>query len=193
MSFTSPAANTPGTLVCVEVGCGADIAFVIHVELAFEQLGGRRMADGDEQAVDRERVRRAVCRGCADVMPVTPRRVVGAQNLVDHGVVTDVDFRLAARRIWLVLSARSTARRWIRVTWSAKLVRNSASSAAVLPPPTTATFLPRKKKPSQVAQAETPKPLKFSSDGSPSQLACAPVAMINGVAPDSARPNRRPA
>jgi hypothetical protein len=38
--------------------------------------------------------------------------------------------------------------------------------------------LSRKKKPSQVAQAETPKPLKVSSLGSPSQLAWAPVAMM---------------
>jgi hypothetical protein len=43
----------------------------------------------------------------------------------------------------------------------------------------TATFLPRKKNPSQVAQAETPKPWKKSSLGRPSQLALAPVAMIS--------------
>ena len=64
------------------------------------------------------------------------------------------------------------------VTFSAKLVRNSASSTAVLPPPMTATCLPLKKKPSQVAQAETPYPLNFSSEGRPSQRAWAPVAMI---------------
>ena len=42
------------------------------------------------------------------------------------------------------------------VTLEAKRVRKVASSIAVSPPPTTATSLPRKKKPSQVAQAETP-------------------------------------
>src|SRR3712207_8172349 len=36
--------------------------------------------------------------------------------------------------------------------------------------------LPRKKKPSQVAQAETPKPWNLASDGRPSHLAWAPVA-----------------
>ena len=51
------------------------------------------------------------------------------------------------------------------MTSFAKLVRNSASSTAVLPPPTTATCFPLKKKPSQVAHAETPKPLSFSSLG----------------------------
>jgi hypothetical protein len=49
----------------------------------------------------------------------------------------------------------------------------------VLPPPTTATSLLRKKKPSQVAQAETPKPWNFCSEGRPSHLAWAPVAMIS--------------
>ena len=40
-------------------------------------------------------------------------------------------------------------------------VRKVASSIAVSPPPTTTTSLPRKKKPSQVAQAETPYPRSF--------------------------------
>jgi MFS family permease len=48
---------------------------------------------------------------------------------------------------------------------------------AVLPPPTMTTSLPRKKNPSQVAQAETPKPRYASSLGRPSQRAWAPVAM----------------
>ena len=38
--------------------------------------------------------------------------------------------------------------------------RYKASSTAELPPPMTATFLPRKKNPSQVAQAETPIPFE---------------------------------
>src|SRR5438874_1238838 len=40
------------------------------------------------------------------------------------------------------------------------------------------TSFPLKKNPSQVAQLETPLPLNFVSDGSPSHLAFAPVAMI---------------
>jgi len=44
------------------------------------------------------------------------------------------------------------------------LVKNIASSTAAFPPPTTATSLSLKKKPSHVAQAETPKPLNSCSD-----------------------------
>jgi hypothetical protein len=42
------------------------------------------------------------------------------------------------------------------VTLLANLVRKVASSMAESPPPITTTSLSRKKKPSQVAQAETP-------------------------------------
>ena len=59
------------------------------------------------------------------------------------------------------------------------LERYNASSTAVLPPPITATGWPRKKNPSQVAQALTPRPLYASSEGSPRYFAAAPVAMIN--------------
>src|SRR3546814_4872947 len=47
--------------------------------------------------------------------------------------------------------------------WSSDVCSSDliASSTAVLPPPITATFFPRKKKPSQVAQAETPAPRSF--------------------------------
>ena len=65
----------------------------------------------------------------------------------------------------------------------AKFVRKRASSTAVFPPPviTISWFL--KKKPSQVAHAETPNPLYLSSDSKPNHFACAPVARIM----DSAR------
>jgi hypothetical protein len=49
------------------------------------------------------------------------------------------------------------------LTFDANLVKNIASSTAALPPPTTATTCSLKKKPSQVAQAETPKPLNSCS------------------------------
>jgi len=50
---------------------------------------------------------------------------------------------------------------------------------AVSPPPTTASSFPRKKKPSQVAQAETPAPIRARSEGRPRYLADAPVAMMS--------------
>ena len=46
------------------------------------------------------------------------------------------------------------------------------------PPPTTAISFPEKKKPSQVAQEETPWPISACSLGNPSQRAEAPLAMI---------------
>ena len=64
------------------------------------------------------------------------------------------------------------------MTLEANLVRYKASSTALFPPPTTITFCSLKKKPSQVAQAETPNPLNFSSLFKLSHLAWAPVAMI---------------
>ena len=50
------------------------------------------------------------------------------------------------------------------MTLSANRVRNVASSSAESPPPTTAISCPRKKKPSQVAQVETPWPRRSRSD-----------------------------
>ncbi len=49
---------------------------------------------------------------------------------------------------------------------------------AVSPPPTTAISLPRKKKPSQVAQVETPCPMSLRSASRPSIRAEAPAATI---------------
>ena len=64
-------------------------------------------------------------------------------------------------------------------TSSPKRVRKMASSIAESPPPITMIFLPRKKKPSQVAQELTPWPMSFRSDGRPSQRAEAPEAIIS--------------
>ena len=67
----------------------------------------------------------------------------------------------------MIFDARSSSRRWTTVTLVANLVRKTASSMAVSPPPTTTSSLSRKKNPSQVAQAETPKPISSLSDGGP--------------------------
>ena len=63
---------------------------------------------------------------------------------------------LAKARSCMILEARSSSRRWITVTLEPKRVRKRASSMAESPPPTTAMCWSRKKKPSQVAQVETP-------------------------------------
>ena len=69
--------------------------------------------------------------------------------------------------------------------------RYSASSTAVLPPPMTATSWLLKKKPSQVAHAETPRPMNASSVGRPRYFADAPVAMISASQVYSALPPKR--
>ncbi len=65
------------------------------------------------------------------------------------------------------------------------------------PPPTTMMFWSLKKKPSQVAQVETPRPMSLDSLASPISLAEAPVAMITVsastvVSPAVTRKGRRP-
>ena len=79
----------------------------------------------------------------------------------------------------MIFSARNLSRRCTSVTLLQMLARYSASSTAVLPPPTTATSLPLKKKPSQVAQADTPWPMNFCSLGMPRYFADAPVAITS--------------
>ena len=91
-------------------------------------------------------------------------------------------FGLALARSTMILLARNASRRWNRLTFDAKRVRNVASSRAVSPPPTTAISLSRKKKPSHVAQALTPRPRIRVSLSSPSHSAEAPVATITDSA-----------
>ena len=69
---------------------------------------------------------------------------------------TNSIFGFFCARSCMIFEARSSSRRWTTVTLVANLVRKVASSIAVSPPPTTTTSLSLKKKPSQVAQAETP-------------------------------------
>jgi hypothetical protein len=82
----------------------------------------------------------------------------------------------------MIFDARSSSRRCTTVTLRANLVRNKASSTAESPPPTTAMSWSRKKKPSQVAQVETPWPTSSCSPGSPSITGRAPVEMITASA-----------
>ena len=54
-------------------------------------------------------------------------------------------------------------------------IRQVASSIAVSPPPTPVMTFSLQKKPSHVAQADTPLPMNSFSESSPSHLAVAPV------------------
>ncbi len=68
-------------------------------------------------------------------------------------------------RSTMICEARNWSRRCSSVTDEPKRLRNPASSIAESPPPTTTIGLPRKKKPSHVAQNETPLPEYSSSPG----------------------------
>ena len=111
-----------------------------------------------------------------------------------YGVSSSI-FGLARARLTMICEARKSLRRWTSVTLVPKRVRKSASSNAESPPPTTTIVFSLKKAPSQVAQAETPRPWSRCSESSPSQRALAPVATITEprpvlvlVDPDPERP-----
>src|SRR5437773_12139974 len=87
-------------------------------------------------------------------------------------------FGFAVALSCIILLARNASLLWTTVTLFVMFARNVASSSAVSPPPTVATSLPLKKNPTQLAQLEDPLHLHFVSDGGPSLLAFAPVAMI---------------
>ncbi len=67
-------------------------------------------------------------------------------------------------RSCMILLARRASRRWTIVTLRPKRVRKVASSTALSPPTTTMSWL-RKKKASQVAHHETPRPDSSDSPG----------------------------
>ena len=69
---------------------GDDVAGRLHLQLAGEQLGGGRMPDGDEHAVDLALADRA---GFQVLEPhaVDLRRVVAAEHVVEHAVPDHVD------------------------------------------------------------------------------------------------------
>jgi len=92
-----------------------------------------------------------------------------------------VIFGFSSTRVAMMADARNSWRRCTMVTLSHMRVRNRASSMAVSPPPTTTTGLSLKKKPSQVAQALTPRPIIRCSPSIPSHLADAPVETMTAV------------
>ena len=78
----------------------------------------------------------------------------------------------------MILDARSSSRRCTIVTDRANRVRKVASSMAESPPPTTAMSCSLKKKPSQVAHHETPRPDRRFSFSRPISRYAEPVARI---------------
>ena len=140
---------------CPGAVAGDDVAVVVEVELTDEEVGVGVVADGHEDAADRRSF---------DVSPVTvsrrarPRPCRSPMTSSTALFHTKLILGLAKARSCMIFEARSSSRRWTSVTLVAKLVRKLASSMAESPPPTTAISWSRKKKPSQVAQVETPWP-----------------------------------
>ncbi len=72
---------------------GGDVARGFHLYLADEQLGRRRMSDGDEHAVD------GLVFDCAGLHvlqahPVDLHRIVAAEHVLEHGVPDHFDLRM---------------------------------------------------------------------------------------------------
>ena len=119
--------------------------------------------------------------------PVTAL-AAGSATSVTVVLVIQLIFSLARARSSMIFEARNSSRRCTMVTSVANLVRNNASSMALSPPPITVTGCPRKKNPSHVAHELTPCPTKACSDGSPSQRADAPEAMMSVCASSCSSP-----
>ena len=181
-STTSPAANTPGTLVACDGASTSTYPSSSRLDLAAEEVGARVVADRDEEAGRGERRLLAGLHVRAAVTPVTE---VSPSTSTTSESQTKLIFSLVNARSCMILLARSESRRCTIVTDFANRVRNVASSIAESPPPTTAMSWSRKKNPSQVAHQDTPWPESRSSPGTPSLRYAEPVARITARAVNS--------
>merc|ERR1711865_225348 len=103
-------------------------------------------------------------------------------NLATAELKCTVIFGLLNTRCCIAWLARNVSRRWKTVTPEQIRDNTSASSIAVSPPPMTAHSLPLNKKPSQVAQPDTPCPRYSYSPAAPSHRASDPVAIMTECA-----------
>src|SRR6185369_10937770 len=131
-----------------------EIALLVDLELLLEDLGVRAVADRDEQALHRD-VADLVGRGNAKTETLDLR---AAKDLVDRRVRVDLDLRVVDRPVDHDLRRPEGLAPVEQVDLRGEPGQVGRLLEAVSPPPTTAISLSRKKKPSQVAQAETPRP-----------------------------------
>ena len=73
------------------VGFGYDVAFGIHVNLAFEYIGIGVVPDGDEQAFDGEFFN-GIGFNILDFNPGDAERIFGSDDFFDNGIPFNVDF-----------------------------------------------------------------------------------------------------
>ena len=86
--WTSPAAKTPSTLVW-QLSVWYDVAFGIHVNLAFEYIGIGVVPDGDEQAFDGEFFN-GIGFNILDFNPGDAERIFGSDDFFDNGIPFNV-------------------------------------------------------------------------------------------------------
>jgi hypothetical protein len=116
------------------------VAVLIHLKLPIKYLGVGDMANAQEHRTGGK---------IPDLTSLEiPQRQAGDLFLVN---------------VVYVFDDRIEQRRWMTVTFVAKRDRKIASSMAESPPPITVISLPEKKKPSHVAQEETPCPISCCS------------------------------
>ena len=118
------------------------------VEPLQEELGGRVVADRDEDGLDVE-VERLAVRPRAQPQP---GHVRVAENLVHDCVGDELDLVIRLRSVEHDRRGAELITPCTTVTLLANLVRKIASSIAESPPPTTATGTSRQKAASQTAQ-----------------------------------------
>ena len=94
-STTSPAANTPSTFVSRRSRLRDDVAGVVELQLADEELRVRIVADRDEEAVGRELGRLVG----VDVANRHARDRVLAEHFLDDGVRDELDLLVRARTV----------------------------------------------------------------------------------------------
>ena len=134
-------------------GLDQDVALVVELDLALEQLRARVVADRDEQP---GRVDAAQLAGDGVSRNVMPSSLSSPCSSATSAFHSNAILSLAKARSCMILEPRNWSRRCTIVTLDAKRVRNVASSRAESPPPTTTMFCSRKKNPSHVAHQDTP-------------------------------------
>ena len=153
-----------------QVGAGRravdqDVALVVAADLAARTA--RCAGRGRWRRTARSRPA-GTPRRCARCAPATPSTLASPTTSTTSVSQRKRIFSLAKARSCMIFEARRLSRRCTIVTERANRVRKVASSIAVSPPPTTAMSWSRKKKPSQVAHHETPRPESRFSLGRPS-------------------------
>ena len=98
-----------------------DVAGGVEIDLTLEKRGVRRVADGDEDAVERQ----LDCRAGLQV-PDDDARDLALRDVLDLGdlrIPDELDLRVRERLVLHDLRRAQMSRRWITVTFEANFVR----------------------------------------------------------------------